>query len=39
MYIVLSKEPRKNDRGRSNRFRAKMKRKQVKRLKRMGSRG
>jgi hypothetical protein len=35
MYIVLSKEPRKTNRGKSNRFRAKLKRKQVRRLKRM----
>jgi hypothetical protein len=35
MYIVLSKEPRKTTRNRSSRFRAKLKRKQVKRLARM----
>jgi hypothetical protein len=35
MYITLSKEPRKNNRNRSARFRAKVKRKQVKRLARM----
>lgn len=35
MYIVLSKQPRKTNRGKTNRLRAKLKRKQVKRLKRM----
>lgn len=35
MYIVLSKVPRKTNRGKTNKLRAKMKRKQVKRLKRM----
>ncbi len=37
MYIVLSKQPRKTNRSRSNRFRAKVKRKQIKRLARMGA--
>jgi hypothetical protein len=31
MYIVLSKKPRKTDRGRTNRFRAKMKSKNTRR--------
>ena len=31
MYIVLSKKPRKTDRSRSNRFRAKLKSKNAKR--------
>ena len=35
MYIVLSKKPRKTNRTKTNRLRAKFKRKQVKRLKRM----
>jgi hypothetical protein len=35
MYIVLSKQPRKTNRRKSARYRAKMKRKQVKRLARM----
>jgi hypothetical protein len=35
MYITLSKEPRKTTRNRTARFRAKIKRKQVKRLARM----
>jgi hypothetical protein len=35
MYIVLSKKPRKTKRGKTNRFRAKLKRKQTKRLARM----
>ncbi len=35
MYITLSKKPRKTNRKKSARYRAKLKRKQVKRLKRM----
>jgi hypothetical protein len=35
MYITLSKQPRKTNRGKTNRLRAKLKRKQVKRLGRM----
>ena len=35
MYINLSKKPRKTNRNKTARFRAKLKRKQVKRLKRM----
>ncbi len=35
MYIVLSKQPRKTNRSRTNRLRAKLKRKQQKRVARM----
>lgn len=35
MYIVLSKKPRKTNRKKTNRLRAKLNRKQVKRLARM----
>ncbi len=35
MYIVLSKQPRKTNRSRTNRLRAKFKRKQAKRVARM----
>ena len=35
MYITLSKQPRKTKRGKTARFRAKLKRKQTKRVKRM----
>jgi len=35
MYIVLSKQPRKTKRGKTNRYRAKLKRKQTKRVGRM----
>jgi hypothetical protein len=35
MYIVLSKKPRKTNRSKTNRFRAKLARKQAKRLARM----
>lgn len=35
MYITLSKQPRKTKRGKTNRLRAKLNRKQVKRIGRM----
>jgi hypothetical protein len=35
MYINLSKKPRKTNRTKTARYRAKLKRKQIKRLKRM----
>ena len=35
MYIVLSKQPRKTNRSRTNRLHAKLKRKQAKRVARM----